>query len=132
MNIPLYTAITNGIKISVSVAYQPAYSKPLHQEFIYAYRVSIENQSNQTVQLLRRHWHIWDSNGIWREVEGEGVVGEQPVLAPYQSHAYVSGSSLGSEWGKMFGTFQFQTLPDHQIMEVQIPEFQLIALHKWN
>ena len=80
------TLITQGIKVSVLPSYQAAYSRPAQNRYIFAYHITIENQSTDTVQLLRRHWFIWDSNGTIREVEGEGVIGQQPVLDPGQKH----------------------------------------------
>ena len=74
--------ITNGIKISVETFFQPSHSIPVHDKFIFTYKIHIENISDQTVQLLRRHWFILDAYGEMREVEGEGVIGKQPVIEP--------------------------------------------------
>jgi ApaG protein len=126
------TAITQGIRVSVETMYQPAYSKPLHQEFVHAYRITIENLGGATVQLLRRHWYIWDSLGLWREVEGEGVVGAQPVLAPGQSHQYISGCPLRTEMGKMYGNFLMRRLDTEAEFQVKIPQFDLIVPFKYN
>ena len=126
------TSITNDIKVSVETIYQPTYSKPLKNEYVFAYRINIENLGNHTVQLLRRHWYIWDSNGIEREVEGEGVVGDQPVLEPGQSYQYVSGCPLVTDMGTMSGSFQMQRLDNGSFFDVEIPKFQLIAPFKNN
>lgn len=126
------TAITSSIKVSVEAMYQPTYSKPLNHEYVYAYRVTIENLGNETVQLLRRHWHIWDSNGLLREVEGEGVVGEKPVLEPEQSHQYISGCPLRTDMGKMQGTYQMKRLSDNHLFDIAIPAFKLIPPFKNN
>lgn len=126
------TAITSGIKVSVEAMYQPTYSKPIEHEYIHAYRVTIENLSSNTVQLLRRHWYIWDSNGLVREVEGEGVVGEKPVLAPEESHQYISGCPLKTDMGKMRGTFQMKRLTDDRLFDITIPTFKLIPPFKNN
>ena len=82
--------ITDGVKVSVETIYQPEYSNPSNEHFMFAYRIQIENLSPYTVQLMSRHWHIFDSNGSRREVEGEGVVGQQPVISPGEIHEYVS------------------------------------------
>ena len=74
--------ISSGVAIKVDTNYQPEYSNPLNHEFMFAYKITIENQNNFPVKLLRRRWSIIDSNGIIKEVEGEGVVGVQPVIAP--------------------------------------------------
>ncbi len=75
----MVTKITDGVKISVETIYQPEYSNPANEHFMFAYRVNIENMTENSVQLLNRHWHIFDSNGTKREVKGEGVVGLQPI-----------------------------------------------------
>ena len=99
----MHTKITQGVKVSVETFYQTDYSRPDINEYNFAYRITIENLSENTVMLMRRHWHIYDSNGVWREVEGEGVIGQQPVIEPGQKHVYVSGCGLKSEIGKMHG-----------------------------
>ena len=124
--------ITQGVKISVETFYQPDYSNPKKSEYFFAYRITIENFSEQTVRLLRRHWYIFDANGSWREVEGEGVVGLQPVIEPSQSHQYVSGCNLKSEIGKMFGTYLMENIIDGKTFLVNIPEFQMFSPTKLN
>ena len=93
--------ISGGVKVSVETFYQSEYSNPMNSEFMFAYKITIENNNDFPVKLLRRHWHIYDSNGSIREVEGEGVVGIQPVIAPATSYQYVSGCNLRTEIGKM-------------------------------
>lgn len=126
------TATTHDIRISVETIYQPLYSKPMKGEYVFAYRVTIENLGTHAVQLLRRHWHIWDSISVWREVEGEGVVGEQPILQPGEVHQYVSGCPLNSDMGFMFGTFLMENLDNARQFYVDIPRFQLISPFKDN
>lgn len=126
------TKITEGIKISVETFYQDEYSQPLNNEFMFAYRITIENQSEQTIKLLRRHWYVFDSNGTTREVEGEGVVGLQPVIEPGKTHQYVSGSHLKTEIGRMHGTYLMERMNDGRQFKVKIPEFPLIAPFKLN
>src|SRR5688572_26629463 len=121
------TKTTHGVKVSVSTNYLPDYSSPLQQHFVFAYQIGIENTSDFTVKLLRRHWHIYDSNGVVREVEGEGVVGQQPILEPGETHQYVSGCNLKSGIGKMVGTYQMERVVDGSRMQVNIPEFTMIA-----
>jgi ApaG protein len=99
------SAVTEGIKISVEQFYQPDYSNPQQREFMFAYRVSIENNNSYSVQLLRRHWYIKDSSTEKREVEGEGVIGVQPIIAPNEKYQYISGCNLKSELGQMYGTY---------------------------
>ena len=126
------TLITKGIKVSVETFYQSNYSRPRDNKYVFAYRVTIENQGSHTVQLLRRHWFINDSTGIIREVEGEGVIGKQPILYPGESHQYVSWSPLMSDIGKMHGTFQLLNKQTKEKFYATIPEFKLIAPYKLN
>ena len=125
-------SVTEGVSIIVETFYQPAQSNPIGGEYLFAYRITIENLSTMPVKLLRRHWHIVDSNGGYREVEGEGVVGQQPVIAPGESHQYISACNLRSDMGKMWGTYQMENLYNKKLLSVAIPEFQMIAPFKGN
>jgi ApaG protein len=77
--------------------------------------------------LLRRRWEIYDATETRKIVEGDGVVGQQPILEPGEFHTYVSGCNLKSGIGKMRGSFTFEKLMDGKLMEIVIPEFQLIS-----
>lgn len=129
---PLTTTTTNGIRVSVETFFQPEYSRPLENRFIFAYRISIENNSPYTVQLMRRHWYIYDSNGVVREVEGEGVIGQQPILSPQERHQYVSWSHLFTDIGKMKGYYLFVREVDGEMFKVDIPEFSMVVPFKLN
>jgi ApaG protein len=128
----MVTAITQDIKISVETMYQDDYSNPGNEQFMFAYRIEIENLSEYTIQLKRRKWYIFDSSGIIREVEGEGVVGLQPVIEPGTSHAYVSGCQLSTEIGSMKGHYYMTRVLKDTEFTVDIPEFQLIVPYKLN
>jgi ApaG protein len=128
----MVSKITEGIKISVEQYYQPDYSNPLQQEFMFAYRVTIENKNSFPVQLLRRHWYIQDSNTEQREVEGEGVIGVQPIIAPQAQYQYISGCNLKSEIGQMFGTYLMENVQTREQFRVKIPVFQMEAPFKRN
>lgn len=128
----MVTKITEGVKVTVETSYQPEYSNPANSHFMFSYKINIENLSYYTVQLISRHWYIFDSNGTHREVEGEGVIGVQPVLEPHETHEYVSGCNLKTEMGKMSGTYTFKRLVDNQSFEVSIPEFELLCPFKLN
>ncbi len=119
------TAITQGVKVSVETFFQPEYSKK--GEFVFAYRITIENKSEHVIQLLRRHWYIFDGIGVWREVEGEGVVGETPIINPGYFHRYVSGCHLTCPAGKMKGTYLMERKSNAILFDVTIPEFQMVA-----
>ena len=123
----MVSAITKGIQVSVETNYQPDFSNPQQHHYVFTYKVRIENKSNHTVQLLRRRWEIYDATETRKIVEGDGVVGQQPILEPGESHTYVSGCNLKSGIGKMRGSFTFEKLMDGKLMEIVIPEFQLIS-----
>jgi ApaG protein len=99
---------------------------------MFAYRITIENNSDYTAKLTHRHWDIFDSIGDHKVVDGEGVVGEQPILAPGEAHQYTSGCNLKSEMGFMEGYYLMTREIDGTIFEVEIPRFNLIANYKLN
>ena len=123
----MVSAITKGIQVSVETTYQPDFSNPQQHHYVFTYKVRIENKSMHTVQLLRRRWEIFDATETRKIVEGEGVVGQQPILEPGEYHTYVSGCNLKSGMGKMKGTFTLEKLMNGKFLEVVIPEFQLIS-----
>ena len=124
--------VTDGVRISVEQFYQADYSNPLQREFMFAYRVTIENNNSFPVQLLRRHWFIQDSSTEQREVEGEGVIGAQPIIAPLEQYQYISGCNLKSELGQMYGTYLMENVNTKTRFEVKIPVFQMEAPFKRN
>ncbi|MDH5396803.1 MAG: Co2+/Mg2+ efflux protein ApaG [Cyclobacteriaceae bacterium] len=128
----MVTEITNGIKVSVKTEYQPGYSSPVQRHFVFTYKIIIENESNHTIKLISRHWDIHDITYNKQVVEGEGVVGQQPVLEPGQSHHYVSGCTLKSGFGKMHGFYTMEKLMDGQKFSVKIPVFSMVAPFKLN
>ena len=128
----MISKISEGVTISVETYYQPEYSNPVNGEYMFAYRITIENNNLFAVKLLRRHWHIYDSNGSLREVEGEGVVGVQPQINPGESYQYVSGCNLRSEIGKMYGTYQMENMNSKKQFDVVIPSFEMCAPFKLN
>ena len=124
--------ITQGVKVIVETEYQPSYSSPSQYHYVFTYKITIENHSEFTIQLKRRHWHIFDAGFTAREVEGEGVVGLQPLLEPGESHQYVSGCNLKSGIGKMVGTYQMERIVDGIQFSVNIPEFVMVAPLRMN
>lgn len=123
----MVTAITEGIRVSIEAAYQAEFSSPHQQHYVFTYKANIENHSNISVQLLRRKWEIFDAGRHMKLVEGDGVVGQQPILEPGHAHQYISGCNLKSGLGKMKGYYYMEKLVDGKIIEIEIPEFQLIA-----
>jgi ApaG protein len=128
----MVTKITEGVKVSVETIYQPEYSNPANEHFMFAYRVKIENMGDYSVQLMSRKWTIFDSNESKRSVEGEGVVGQQPLIEPGENHEYVSGCNLKTDIGTMKGSYEMIRVVDGQKFQVNIPEFQLITPYKLN
>ena len=126
------TDTTKGIKISVLTEYQQEYSSPAQMHFVFTYKITIENRSENTIQLLSRHWDIYDASYPKREVDGEGVVGKQPIIEPGQSHQYVSGCNLKSGFGKMKGSYLMEKVVDGGRFEVNIPEFSMIVPYRLN
>lgn len=131
-NPKMVSKISEGIEISVETFYQPDYSNPVSGEFMFAYRINIENHNNFPVKLHRRHWYIVEGSGSHREVEGEGVVGIQPTLQPGERYQYVSGCNLRTEMGKMYGNYLMENLHNKQQFEVNIPIFEMIVPFKMN
>lgn len=121
----MITEVTDGVKVSVTTQYIDDYSNPEQNHYIFTYCIVIENQNPFTVQLLRRNWQIWDSLNGKREVDGEGVIGQQPVLEPGESYTYESACNLTSEFGSMQGTYSFKRLMDGTDFKVSIPIFYL-------
>ena len=126
------TAITERIKISVNPKYRGSYSDTKNTNFLFSYFITIENQSSNSVKLLKRHWEIYDSNGEYRQIKGDGVVGLQPVIYPGESHFYESVCPLKSEFGRMKGTYLMERLDTGEHFEVQVPEFNMEVPYKLN
>ncbi|MFY8127478.1 MAG: Co2+/Mg2+ efflux protein ApaG [Chitinophagaceae bacterium] len=128
----MYSTTTNGIEINVEVFYEKDSSNAFNHEFGFSYRITINNQNKFAVQLLKRTWHIFDSCGEYRMVEGEGVVGQTPVIFFHKPFTYISACFLKSEMGKMYGTYTMLNLQNNKEFEVIIPAFNLVAPSKLN
>lgn len=125
-------AVTHGVRIMAWARFEPRHSDPRAGRYLYSYRITITNRTKETIQLLRRHWTISDSLGPVREVDGEGVVGEQPVLEPGQEFSYSSACDLRSGFGRMQGTYRMIRMRDGHLFDVTIPELQLLYPHSAN
>ena len=123
---------TTGITITVETQYLPEHSNPRAGKFIFGYQITIENGSDFVVQLLRRHWFIYDGGGDIREVEGEGVVGQQPILKTGDVHQYASYCDLSTDLGKMSGSFLMTRLDDNSFFDVPVPEFKMCMPARMN
>jgi ApaG protein len=128
----MVSKISEGVEISVEAFYQQDYSNPMQSEYMFAYRITIENHNPFSVKLHSRHWYIFDSDGSHREVQGEGVVGLQPVINANEDYQYVSGCNLHTEMGRMHGTYTMENLHTKQFFEVNIPAFDMITPLKYN
>ena len=120
----MYSKKTKKINITVNPYFLDDQSEPEDQHFVWAYQVTIDNQSNQKVQLKNRYWKIIDSNGTEQEVRGEGVVGEQPILNPGEKFEYTSGTPLSTPSGFMEGYYEMETKNGNKF-DVSIPLFSL-------
>jgi ApaG protein len=128
----MITQVTSGIKVSIETKFQELYSDPSKMYYLFTYKIRIENTSDYDVQLLRRYWNIFDSVSENREVEGAGVVGQQPVLRPREVYEYESACNLKSEFGKMKGNYTFERLVDGAAFQVNIPEFKMSVPYRLN
>jgi len=120
----MYKAVTRGIEVTAEPFYLEDQSEPDDNRYVWGYRITIANNSSQTVQLRSRYWQITDGNGHIEEVQGAGVIGEQPTLNPGDSYQYSSGCPLSTTSGVMVGRYQMQA-SDGNAFEVDIPAFSL-------
>lgn len=120
----MYRAMTHDIEVSVEPFYLAERSDPSEGRYVWGYRVTIDNQSNEHVKLLSRYWHITDGTGHIEEVRGPGVVGEQPELDPGDSYQYMSGCPLPTPSGIMVGRYTMRNTHG-DTFDVDIPAFSL-------
>ncbi|TVZ40092.1 ApaG protein [Alteromonadaceae bacterium 2753L.S.0a.02] len=127
----LSSAKRNSVQVKVTANYLVEQSQPANRKFVYSYTIEIRNQGNEQVQLLSRYWHITDGNNQVQEVQGVGVVGEQPKIKPGESYTYTSGAVLETPSGLMKG--HYTMLSDNGTrFDAEIPPFALVqpqALH---
>ncbi len=128
----MITALTCGVKISVESLYRKDLSNVGNSMFFFNYRIVIENMNPFEVQLISRYWFIFDSLNPSKEIAGEGIVGEQPILEAGQKHVYVSGCDLHSEIGYMRGYYVFERMDTKERFKVAVPKFELVAKLKLN
>lgn len=125
---PTSSAITDGIRVRVQSHYLADQSSPRDDRYVFAYTITISNESRNTAQLRTRHWVITDGRGSIEEVRGDGVVGEQPRLAPGQTFQYTSGCVLTTPIGTMQGTYRMWR-DDGSYFDAQIAAFSLASPH---
>ena len=127
-----YTRTTRSIRVSVRSFYLVDQSDPSENRFVWAYRIRIENQGAEPVQLLRRSWQITDARGRGQHVSGDGVVGQQPILEPGENFEYTSGTPLETPSGFMRGTYHMVATVTGEPFDVEIPAFSLDSPHHDN
>lgn len=120
-----FTAITEGVRVTVQAFYLEDRSEPDEGQWVWAYQVEIENLSSRTLQLRRRSWLITDGRGRTLKVDGEGVVGEQPVLPPGARFEYTSGTPLQTPSGFMRGSYQMRDMETGAAFDAEVPPFSL-------
>ena len=120
----MFSKTTRQIKITATPHFMADHSEPDEDHYVWAYTIQLENQGEEQVQLIKRHWVITDSQGLTQEVRGDGVIGEQPVLKPGEAFRYTSGTALGTSSGIMLGEYEMVTLGGEKF-EVEIPAFSL-------
>lgn len=126
----MYMTETRQIRVTVEPTYLEDQSSPGENHFVWAYRVRIDNVGHDTVQLRTRHWRITDALGRSIEVNGPGVVGEQPVLPPGASFEYTSGTPLAAPSGIMLGRYHMVSTQSGEGFDVTIPAFSLDSPHQ--
>jgi ApaG protein len=122
---------TNGIRVQVTTKFLPDRSSPRDGEYLFAYFIQISNVGSETAQLISRHWVITNTDGEEEEVRGDGVVGNQPVLAPGAVHNYNSFCQLKTAVGTMHGEYTMVT-PSGETFEVRIAPFTLAVPNALN
>lgn len=122
---PVLTKITSGVRITVHPRFEENLSCASEESYVFSYHITMENQNNFPVKLLRRHWFIFDSQGIKREVEGAGVVGETPLIMPGEFFSYSSACDLRAPRGSMHGFYTMQRFGSEEILEIKVPLFNL-------
>ncbi len=120
----MFEETTRSIRVAVTPTFLGDQSDPNESRYLWAYHITIENRGRESVQLLTRHWHITDARGRVREVEGPGVIGQQPVILPGRKHEYSSGVPLDTPSGFMTGTYRMKGAGGDEF-DIKIPLFSL-------
>ncbi len=123
----MITQVTKGIKVSIQTTFEGTFFKNYKMHYAFGYTITIENQSKDTVQLISRHWDVYDSLKELETIDGEGVIGKKPVIKPGKSHTYSSGCLLASPFGAMKGHYNMMNLTSSEPIEVEVPTFKLAA-----
>lgn len=119
--------VTNGIQVNVQVQLETNHTQVERNYYLFSYRITIQNLSNKRVQLLRRNWYVTDFVAYEKMIEGDGVIGQQPIIEPTNSYTYTSYCELNSGVGSMEGYYTFLDFTDLTTFKVDIPKFELVA-----
>ena len=123
----MFSTTTSDIKVSVIPQYDTKNSFPAENRFVFRYNITIENLGRDAVQLLRRKWLIFDLGFGFTEVAGEGVIGLTPTIEPGDNFTYFSNILLRSGVGNMSGLFFCKNLLTKEMLEIEVPKFNLVA-----
>ena len=124
--------VTKGIKISVETHFEGMFFKNYKMHYAFGYRITIENQGNDAVQLKSRFWEIKDVLDDIKNVSGDGVIGKQPIIKPGESHTYKSGCLLTGPFGAMKGHYNMVNFTTDRNFKVNIPSFKLSTPYALN
>jgi ApaG protein len=129
----MISKISEGIKINVEVSYQKERSQPVCKEYLFAYKITIENYNSFAIRLLRCHWHVVDSSAKWQEMETEGIMGGgQPYIEAGNFKHYINWFGIASEIGKAYGYYIMENQFTKETFNVMIPQIDLIVPAKLN
>lgn len=126
----MYEQETSGLMVRVEPQFLPEESAPDEGRYVWAYTIEIENRSGDTVQLISRFWRITDENGLTQEVEGPGVIGQQPVIPPGESFRYTSAAPLAAPSGMMMGAYSMRRVDNGEAFDIAVPLFALDSPHQ--
>ena len=124
----MYQSISHRFRVTVQPQFLVSQSNPADDKYVWSYTITVENLSGMTATLMTRHWIITDALGRKQEIEGDGVVGEQPTLAPGESFQYTSGCPLATASGVMMGSYGM-VAEDGTRFAIDIPAFSLDSPH---
>jgi ApaG protein len=128
----MVSQVTQGIKVSVNTNFEGVFFKNYKVHYAFSYQITIDNHSKDSVQLLQRHWEIFDALNDKEIVDGEGVIGKKPILKSGESFTYSSGCLLVSPFGTMKGHFVMVNYTTTQNFKVNVPAFRLGAPYALN
>ncbi|HRO02084.1 MAG TPA: Co2+/Mg2+ efflux protein ApaG [Terricaulis sp.] len=125
----MYEQETSGLLVRVEPQFLPEESAPDEGRYVWAYTIEIENRGDGAVQLISRFWRITDENGLTQEVEGPGVIGQQPVIGPGESFRYTSAAPLAAPSGMMVGAYSMRRVENGEAFDIAVPLFALDSPH---